>query len=74
MNRSLALNRATIIALVFALVPCLAWAQKRPLVAQDYYRQVSVGEIAVAPSGEFVVFTVTRVVEAENKRHREVWM
>lgn len=51
-----------------------AAAQKRPLVPADYYRQVNVGEVAVAPSGELVAFTVTTVVEKENRRHREIWL
>ena len=56
---------------------CLAMpaaAQKRPLVPADYYRQVNVGEVAVAPSGALVAFTVTTVVEKENRRHREIWI
>ncbi len=51
-----------------------AAAQKRPLVPADYYRQVHVGEVAMAPSGELVAFTVTTVVEKENRRHREIWI
>lgn len=51
-----------------------AAAQKRPLVPADYYRQVQVGEVAMAPSGELVAFTVTTVVEKENRRHREIWI
>ncbi|MDE2794972.1 MAG: S9 family peptidase [Gemmatimonadota bacterium] len=39
-----------------------------------YYRLVGVGEVAVAPDGSHVAFTVTTVVEDENRRHREVWL
>ncbi len=39
-----------------------------------YYRLVGVGEVAVAPGGSHVAFTVTTVVEEENRRHREVWL
>lgn len=74
MNRPLNVRRIALAVLIVALVPYAVWAQKRPIVPQDYYRQVSVGEVAVAPSGEYVAFTVTRVVEADNKRHREIWM
>jgi dipeptidyl aminopeptidase/acylaminoacyl peptidase len=33
-----------------------------------------VGDVALSPHGEFVAFTVTTVVEDENRRHREVWL
>ena len=50
-------------------------AAQSPGYAPDlYYRLVDVGEVAVAPEGSFVAFTVTTVVEAENRRHREVWL
>ena len=51
-----------------------ASAQKRGLVPQDYYKEVTVSEVATSPSGDYVAFTVTTVVEKENKRHREIWM
>ena len=31
----------------------------RGLVPQDYYREVTVGDVVVAPTGNFVAFTVT---------------
>lgn len=40
----------------------------------DYYSVVSVGEVAVAPDGDLVAFTVTRVSEEENGRRREIWI
>ena len=39
-----------------------------------YYELVGVGDVAVSPSGAYVAFTVTTVVEDENRRHREVWL
>ncbi len=39
-----------------------------------YYQLVGVGEVAVSPGGDYVAFTVTTVVEEENRRHREVWL
>ena len=39
-----------------------------------YYQLVGVGEVAVSPGGAYVAFTVTTVVEEENRRHREVWL
>ena len=49
-------------------------AQKRGLTPADYYREVVVSDVAVSPAGNLVAFTVTTVVEAENRRHREIWM
>lgn len=52
----------------------LATAQSRGYVPTDYYALVTVGSVAVSPSGALVAFEVTRVVEEENRRHREIWM
>jgi dipeptidyl aminopeptidase/acylaminoacyl peptidase len=61
-------------ALVVLVLPAIALAQKRGLTPTDYYREVVVGEVALAPAGDLVAFTVTTVVEKENRRHREIWM
>ena len=60
--------------LIVCLVPATAWAQKRGLPPQDYYRMSSVSEVALSPAGDHVAFTVTTVVEKDNRRHREVWV
>ena len=54
--------------------PAETAAQNTGYVPDLYYRLVGVGEVAVAPDGKFVAFTVTTVVEDENRRHREVWL
>ncbi|MCY4507792.1 MAG: hypothetical protein OXG35_12660, partial [Acidobacteria bacterium] len=51
-----------------------ATAQTRGLLPADYYAEVGVGEVAISPDGGLVAFTVTTVVEEENRRHREIWM
>jgi dipeptidyl aminopeptidase/acylaminoacyl peptidase len=51
-----------------------ASAQRRGLLPEDYYKEVTVGDVAVSPTGTFVAFTVTTVVERENRRHCEVWL
>ena len=51
-----------------------AAAQTRGLLPADYYAEVGVGEVAISPDGGLVAFTVTTVVEAENRRRREIWM
>ena len=49
-------------------------AQNGGYTPAHYYRLVGVGDVAVAPNGAYVAFTVTTVVELENRRHREVWL
>jgi dipeptidyl aminopeptidase/acylaminoacyl peptidase len=49
-------------------------AQSRGFQPTDYYDVVTVGEVAMAPLGDMVAFTLTRVVEEENRRQREIWM
>lgn len=63
---------------VLLLIPLICQAplagQTRGFQPEDYYRIVSVGEVAVSPMGTFVAFTVTSVVEEKNDRHREIWL
>lgn len=44
------------------------------IVPQDYYAMTFVGDAALSPPGDLLAFTVTTVVEDENRRHREVWL
>ncbi len=61
--------------LVLALVAAPhAVAQTRGVLPQDYYRMTFVGDVAVSPTGQYVAFTVTTVVEDKNARHREIWL
>ena len=60
--------------LVGIRAPAPAAAQTRGLLPADYYAEIGVGEVAISPDGGLVAFTVTTVVEAENRRHREIWM
>jgi dipeptidyl aminopeptidase/acylaminoacyl peptidase len=46
----------------------------RPMMLRDWYRVVNVSTPAVSPDGKRVAMTVTTVVEAENRRHNEVWV
>ena len=61
----------------WALWAAMAWptsAQQRGFQPADYYDLVNVGDVAVSPEGDLVAFTVTRILEEENRRLREVWM
>jgi len=46
----------------------------RAMMLADWYRVASVGGAAVSPDGKRVAMTVTSAVEAENKRHSEIWV
>ena len=46
----------------------------RAMVLADWYRVVNVSSPAVSPDGKRVAMTVTKAVEAENKRHNEIWV
>ena len=61
-------------AALIALFVHPALAQKRGFVATDYYKEIVPGDVAMSPAGDLVAFTVTTVVEKENRRHREVWV
>lgn len=60
--------------LLLAVAAAPALAQKRGVTPEDYYRMVDVANVAIAPDGSRVAFTVTTVVEESNRRHREVWL
>ena len=49
-------------------------AQQRGFQPADYYDLVTVGDVAVSPEGDLVAFTVTRTLEDENRRLRQIWM
>ena len=59
---------------VVVAVAAPAAGQQRGFQPSDYYRLASVSEPAMSPTGAYVAFTVTRVIEEENRRHREVWL
>jgi len=59
---------------LLAAMPGPTSAQRRGLQPADYYDLITVGDVAVSPEGDLVAFTVTRVLEEENRRQREVWL
>ena len=46
----------------------------RAMMLRDWYRVATVSAVAVSPDGKRVAMTVTTPVEAENRRHSEVWV
>ena len=59
---------------LLATLPGPTSAQQRGFQPADYYDLVTVGDVAVSPDGNLVAFTVTRTLEEENRRAREIWM
>ena len=57
---------------LFAITPVLS--AQEGYTPELYYDLVSVGDVAVSPGGGHVAFTVTTVLEDENRRHSEVWL
>ncbi len=47
---------------------------KRPFTPRDWYRVAQVSGPVLSPDGNRLAFTVTTVIEKENRRHTEVWM
>ena len=46
----------------------------RPLTLEDYYRVETASATAISPDGRWVVFVRTNIIEAENRRHTELWI
>lgn len=67
--------RSLLPALLLLAAPfSLLAGQGRAFQPADWHKVAVVGSPALSPDGSRIAFTVTRVVEAENKRHSEVWM
>jgi dipeptidyl aminopeptidase/acylaminoacyl peptidase len=68
----------TLLVLVFASVPAHTQTQEpgtpRGLLPTDFYKEVTIEDVAMRPQGDLVAFTVMTIVEKDNTRHREIWM
>lgn len=62
----------TLLLSVVIVIP--ARGQKQGLIPEDYYHMTFVSDAAISPPGDLVAFTVTTVLEEDNRRHREVWL
>jgi dipeptidyl aminopeptidase/acylaminoacyl peptidase len=61
---------------VLMLLGCVAVRSyaARPLALEDYYRVETASAPAISPDGRWVVFVRTNIIEAENRRHTELWI
>jgi dipeptidyl aminopeptidase/acylaminoacyl peptidase len=76
MRRSLVVL-ASLLALAGPLAaqsPMASDGEGRAFTPEDWYRLTNVASPAMSPDGRWVAFTVTTIDEADNERHREVWM
>ena len=64
--------RRPLLALLL-LAPAALPAQ-RAMQPNDWHRVTTLSQPAMSPDGKLVAFTVTTVVERENRRHSEVWV
>src|SRR5215470_1868848 len=62
---------AVFLMLLAAAIPSEAG---RPIALQDYYRIETAATPAISPDGRWVVFTRNSIIEAENRRHTELWI
>src|SRR5690606_39859806 len=78
MRRKLALCAAFLFVPVIGLGPAVGLAQeakaRRAFTPADWYRVTTLSSPAFSPDGKMIAFTVTTVVEKENRRHSEVWI
>ena len=67
--------RRVLVALLISIsITALAQDQKCGLTPEDFYKEKEVSDVAISPVGDMIAFTLTTILESENKRHREIWM
>ncbi len=68
------LQRISVTIALSLLVAIEVAAQTRALELQDYYRIESADNAAISPDGRWVAFVRSSLIEAENRRHSEIWL
>ncbi len=69
------MRRPSLFSTLFVLLlPVVADAQPRGLRPTDFYREVTIEDVALRPQGDLVAFTAMSIVEKDNTRHREIWL
>jgi dipeptidyl aminopeptidase/acylaminoacyl peptidase len=65
----------TAVAIVLlAMLPPQSHGAGRPVELADYYRIETAAAPAISPDGRWVVFVRNTTIEAENRRHSELWI
>lgn len=67
----------SLLALILSLIVCAALAQpaaKRNLRPSDFYRLKAIGDPRLSPDGKWVVYTLTTIDSAKDKRNTDLWM
>jgi dipeptidyl aminopeptidase/acylaminoacyl peptidase len=67
-------SRVLALALCVMLVPGLAFAQKRPLAADDVYNVKEVRDPQRSPDGKWVAYVVSRAIKDTDKNDTDIWM
>ena len=62
------------IALLLLQSASLSQPPKRNLRPGDIYRQQSTGDAQISPDGKWVVYTITSIDSAKDKRNTDIWM
>src|SRR5579859_4942760 len=65
--------KSVAVAALSILLP-LPLSAARPIELADYYRIETAATPAISPDGRWVVFVRNTTVEAENRRHSELWI
>jgi len=60
--------------ILLALLPPQPLGAARPVELGDYYRVETASTPAISPDGHWVVFVRNNTIEAENRRHSELWI
>lgn len=62
-----------VLALMLILTATLAAAQRRPVIVDDQFRLVDVGDPQMSPDGDWILYTVTTTDVAADRRNTDIW-
>jgi dipeptidyl aminopeptidase/acylaminoacyl peptidase len=66
--------KTTAAVFLLAILPVSRLSAARPVELGDYYRIETAATPAISPDGRWVVFVRNNTIEAENRRHSELWI
>ena len=68
------MRRFVTLSIAILLTAGFVVAQEHGLSPEDFYKEITIQDVAVSPAGDLVAFTVMTVIEDKNQRHREIWL